>query len=347
MARKKEFPGNNRKRRICLVLLSLLVLLAAGNLFYGAVPIPPGEVLDILLGGGGDNPAWSIILTGSRLPQAATALLAGAALAVSGLLLQTLFHNPLAGPSILGISDGANLGVALIMLAFGGTVGSFGGYMATVAGAMAGACAILGVIVFFSRRVGSNVMLLIIGIMVGYLVSSCISILNYYASADKVRQFVMWGMGDFSSVSSAQLPFFSAAACAGLVWALLLVKPLNALLLGEKYAANLGVNVRAARIHVLVCTGLMTAVVTAFCGPISFIGLAVPHIARLLLGTSDHRVLVPATALSGACIALACNMLTVIPGTGMLLPLNAVTPLFGAPVIIYVIVNRKSIQYFN
>ena len=280
MARKKESPGNNRKRRICLVLLPLLVLLAAGNLFYGAVPIPPGEVLDILLGGGGDNPAWSIILTGSRLPQAATALLAGAALAVSG----------------------------LIMLAFGGTVGSFGGYMATVAGAMAGACAILGVIVFFSRRVGSNVMLLIIGIMVGYLVSSCISILNYYASADKVRQFVMWGMGDFSSVSSAQLPFFSAAACAGLVWALLLVKPLNALLLGEKYAANLGVNVRAARIHVLVCTGLMTAVVTAFCGPISFIGLAVPHIARLLLGTSDHRVLVPATALSGACIALACNM---------------------------------------
>ena len=237
------------------MLLPLLVLLAAGNLFYGAVPIPPGEVLDILLGGGGDNPAWSIILTGSRLPQAATALLAGAALAVSGLLLQTLFHNPLAGPSILGISDGANLGVALIMLAFGGTVGSFGGYMATVAGAMAGACAILGVIVFFSRRVGSNVMLLIIGIMVGYLVSSCISILNYYASADKVRQFVMWGMGDFSSVSSAQLPFFSAAACAGLVWALLLVKPLNALLLGEKYAANLGVNVRAARIHVLVCTG--------------------------------------------------------------------------------------------
>ena len=336
---RKKSKDSNKVRRICLVLLPLLVLLAAGNLFYGAVPIPPGEVLDILMGGGGDNPAWSIILTGSRLPQAATALLAGAALAVSGLLL--------AGPSILGISDGANLGVALIMLAFGGTVGSFGGYIATVAGAMAGACAILGVIVFFSRRVGSNVMLLIIGIMVGYLVSSCISILNYYASADKVRQFVMWGMGDFSSVSSAQLPFFSAAACAGLVWALLLVKPLNALLLGEKYAANLGVNVRAARIHVLVCTGLMTAVVTAFCGPISFIGLAVPHIARLLLGTSDHRVLVPATALSGACIALACNMLTVIPGTGMLLPLNAVTPLFGAPVIIYVIVNRKSIQYFN
>ena len=346
MAWKAE-TGKNRTRRIYIVLLPLLVLLAAGNLFYGAVPIPPGEVLDILSGGGGDNPAGRIILTGSRLPQAATALLAGAALAVSGLLLQTLFRNPLAGPSILGISDGANLGVALVMLAFGGAVGSFGGYMATVAGAMAGACAVLAVIVFFSRRVGSNVMLLIIGIMIGYLVSACISILNYYASADKVRQFVMWGMGDFSSVSVGQLPFFSVAACLGLVWSLLLVKPLNALLLGEKYAANLGVNVRAARINVLVCTGLMTAVVTAFCGPVSFIGLAVPHMARLLLGTSDHRILVPATILSGACIALACNMLTVIPGTGMLLPLNAVTPLFGAPVIIYVIVNRKSIQYFN
>lgn len=347
MKREMRQMNESVRRRIYVVLLLLLAVLAAGNLFYGAVPIPPGEIVDILFGGGGDNPAWKIILIGSRMPQAATALLAGAALAVSGLLLQTLFSNPLAGPSILGVSDGANLGVALVMLAFGGTVGSFGGYLATVAGAMAGACAILAVIIFFSRKVGNSVMLLIIGIMVGYLVSSFISILNYYASADKVRQFVMWGMGDFSSVSVAQLPFFSAAAVIGLVWALLLVKPLNALLLGEKYASNLGVNVPAARIHVLLCTGLMTAVVTAFCGPVSFIGLAVPHIARLLLGTSDHRALVPATALSGACIALACNMLTVIPGTGMLLPLNAVTPLFGAPVIIYVIINRKNIRYFN
>ena len=212
---------------------------------------------------------------------------------------------------------------------------------------MLGACMILAVIVFFSRKVSSSVMLLIVGIMIGYLVSSCISILNYYASADKVRQFVMWGMGDFSAVSPARLPLFAAVSLAGLVFSFMLVKPLNALLLGEKYAANLGVNITAARMSVLVCTGLMTAVVTAFCGPISFIGLAVPHIARLLTGTSDHRVLVPATMLSGACIALVCNMLTVIPGTGTMLPLNAVTPLFGAPVIIYVIVNRKNIQYFN
>ena len=338
---------SSRSRRIYAVLFPLLAVLAVGNLFYGAVPVPPAAVWDILTGGEADNPAWSIILTGSRLPQMVTAMLAGAALAVSGLLLQTLFRNPLAGPSILGISDGANLGVALVMLAFGGTVGSLAGYMATVAGAMLGACLILAVIVYFSRKVSSSVMLLIIGIMVGYLVSSCISILNYYASADKVRQFVMWGMGDFSAVSRARLPFFTVASLAGLVFSLLLVKPLNALLLGEKYAANLGVNIKAARMSVLVCTGLMTAVVTAFCGPVSFIGLAVPHIARLLTGTSDHRVLVPATMLCGACIALVCNMLTVIPGTGTLLPLNAVTPLFGAPVIIYVIVNRKNIQYFN
>ena len=338
---------SSRSRRIYAVLFPLLAVLAVGNLFYGAVPVPPAAVWDILTGGEADNPAWSIILTGSRLPQMVTAMLAGAALAVSGLLLQTLFRNPLAGPSILGISDGANLGVALVMLAFGGTVGSLAGYMATVAGAMLGACLILAVIVYFSRKVSSSVMLLIIGIMVGYLVSSCISILNYYASADKVRQFVMWGMGDFSAVSRAGLPFFTVASLAGLVFSLMLVKPLNALLLGEKYAANLGVNIKAARMSVLVCTGLMTAVVTAFCGPVSFIGLAVPHISRLLTGTSDHRVLVPATMLSGACIALVCNMLTVIPGTGTLLPLNAVTPLFGAPVIIYVIVNRKNIQYFN
>lgn len=329
------------------MLLPLLLALFLLNLFYGAVPVPPSAVLDILTGGDADNPVWKIILTDSRLPQAVTALIAGAALAVSGLLLQTLFHNPLAGPSILGVSDGANLGVALVMLAFGGSVGSFGGYLATVAGAMAGACIILAVIVAFSRKVGNNVMLLIIGIMMGYLVSSCISILNYYASADKVRQFVMWGMGDFSAVSPAKLPFFSIVTLLGILWSLLLVKPLNALLLGEKYAANLGIDIKTARMGVLLCTGLMTAVVTAFCGPVSFIGLAVPHIARLLLGTSDHRVLVPATILSGACVALACNALTVMPGTGSLLPLNAVTPIFGAPVIIYVIVNRKNIQYFN
>ena len=183
--------------------------------------------------------------------------------------------------------------------------------------------------------------------MVGYLASSVISILNYHASADKVHQYVMWGMGDFSGVSLAKLPALAGFTLAGLLGALLLVKPLNALLLGESYAANLGVDVRRARILILLCTGVLTAVVTAFCGPITFIGLAVPHIARLLLGSANHRHLLPITLLSGACIALLCSLLTVWPATDSVLPLSAITPLIGAPVIIYVIVNRKNLHYFN
>lgn len=333
--------------RAYTILSVLLILLFAGNILYGAVRIPMSDITGCLFGGKEMNPVWKVILVDSRLPQAITALLSGAALAVSGLMLQTLFGNPLAGPSILGISDGANLGVALVMLYFGGVVGSTGGYLAIVTAALIGALAVLSIIIYFSKKVKNNVMLLIIGMMVGYLVSSVISILNYYASADKVRQFVMWGMGDFSAVSMEKLPFFAILLIIGLFLSLLLIKPLNALLLGERYASNLGMNVKRVRLEILLCTGLLTAMVTAFCGPIAFIGLAVPHIARLLLGTSNHKQLVPVTLLSGAVIALLCNMLTVIPGSDVVLPLNAVTPLFGAPIIIYVIVNRKNLQYFN
>ncbi len=341
--------GGGKMRSVSLaywILLPLLAMLFVVNIVFGAIAIPLPEVVKIL-SGADDSSALSVILLESRLPQAVTAMFAGAALAVSGLLLQTLFRNPLAGPSILGVSDGANFGVALVMLAFGGAVGSVGGYVAVVAGALVGALAVLGVIIFFSHKVRSNVMLLIIGIMVGYLVSSVISILNFYSSADKVRQFVMWGMGDFSGVSMARLPFYSVAVLSGLVCSFLLIKSLNALLLGERYASNLGVNVRLVRVGVLLSAGLMTAAVTAFCGPISFIGMAVPHISRMLLGTSDHAKLVPVTMLCGACIALACNILTVLPVGGSVLPLNAITPIFGAPVIIYVILNRKNTQYFN
>ena len=190
-------------------------------------------------------------------------------------------------------------------------------------------------------------MLLIIGIMVGYLASSIISILNYHASPDKVHQFVLWGMGDFTGVSMEKLPWFVIFAACGLLGSIFLIKPLNALLLGESYAANLGVRVKRVRIAILLCTGILTAATTAFCGPISFIGLAVPHIARLLLGTSNHKQLLPITLLAGACVALLCNMLTVVPGSNSILPLNAITPIIGAPVIIYVIVNRRNIQYFN
>ena len=190
-------------------------------------------------------------------------------------------------------------------------------------------------------------MLLIIGIMIGYLASSLISVLNYYASTDKVHAFVMWGLGNFSGVSLQQLPYFAGFTCIGLLLAILLIKPLNALLLGEMYAANLGIKIRRTRILILLCTGLLTATTTAFCGPISFIGLAVPHVARLMLGSSNHKMLVPVTLLTGSCIALLCNLLMVLPGTHNILPLNAVTPMLGAPVIIYVIVNRKNIHYFD
>lgn len=323
-------------------MTAALLLLFAGNLVYGAVRIPLSDVVRILFGGFEGKATWQHIVLDSRLPQAVTALLAGASLAVSGLMLQTLFRNPLAGPSILGISDGANLGVAIVMIYF-----AAGSYIATILGAFVGAAVVLAVIIWFSHKVNNNVMLLIIGIMVGYLASSVISILNFRASADKVHQYVMWGMGDFSGVSVEKLPYFALFAVAGLIVALLLVKPLNTLLLGESYAQNLGINVRRTRLAILLCTGILTAATTAFCGPISFIGLAVPHVARLLLGSSNHKFLVPVTILSGAGTALLCNMLTILPGGNEVLPLNAITPLIGAPVILYVIVNRRNIQYFN
>lgn len=329
-------------RRAYLALAAALVVLFFLGLVHGAVRIPLRDVLQILSGSYAGRDAWQHIVLESRLPQTVTALLAGASLAVSGLMLQTLFKNPLAGPSILGISDGANLGVAVSMIYFGAA-----SYLTTIVAALVGAAVVLLVILWFSRKVSSNVMLLIIGIMVGYLASSVISILNYHASADKVHQYVMWGMGDFSGVSLAKLPWLAGFSLAGLAGALLLIKPLNALLLGESYATNLGVNVRRARVLILVCTGVLTGVVTAFCGPISFIGLAVPHIARLLLGSANHRHLLPVTLLAGACTALLCSILTVVPGSNNLLPLSAITPIIGAPVIIYVIVNRKNIHYFN
>ena len=334
------------------LLIFLLLCLWIGSLMYGSVSIPLHEVIYILLGKGAEQASWQHIVLQSRFPQSVTALLAGASLATSGLLLQTLFRNPLAGPSILGISDGANLGVALTMFFFGSSFGFFssqsiGSSLTIVLAALAGAGCILGVIIFFSTKVTNNVMLLIIGIMIGYMASSLISILNYYATADRVRAFVLWGMGDFSGVSNVRLPFFAICTFIGLLLSALLIKPLNALLLGETYAANLGVKIKQTRMWIMFCAGLLTATTTAFCGPISFIGLSVPHIARLLLGTSNHKLLVPVTILAGSCIALLCNILTVLPGTNTVLPLNAVTPILGAPVIIYVIVNRTNIHYFN
>lgn len=334
-------------RHISLLLL-LIVLLLAANLLVGSVAIPAGEVLRILMGEDSGRESWHYIVWEARLPQALTALLAGSALAVCGLLLQTAFRNPLAGASVLGVNSGAGLGVAVVMLLLGGSITaagfSFSGFFSILLGAFAGAMAVMALILFFSTLVRSHVMLLIIGLMVGYLVSSVVSLLNFLATAEGVQSYMVWGMGNFGGVSLRQMPAFAAVVLLGLAGALLLIKPLNALLLGERYAENLGVRVRRVRHALLAVVGVLTAVTTAFCGPVLFIDLAVPHIARLLLGTANHRILLPATLLAGGAVALACNLVCLLPGEAGLIPLNAVTPLIGAPIVIYVIVSQRGMK---
>lgn len=332
-------------------LAGIIVVLMAANLAFGSVDIPLKAVGNILLGGEVEKESWQFIVWESRVPQCITALLCGAALSASGLMLQTVFSNPLADSSILGISSGASLGVALVLLAGGGSIvaGEFAlsGFLSVVAGAFAGAVLVMAVIMFLSVVIKNNVMLLIAGIMIGYVVLSVISLLNFFSTAEGVHSFVIWGMGNFGGVSMAQLPGFSIVTLLGLLVAILLIKPLNALLLGTRYAENLGINIRRIRNWLLLATGLLTAVTTAFCGPVAFIGLAVPHMARLMLGTSNHNSLMPVTLLTGSAVALLCNLICILPGEAGIIPLNAVTPLLGAPVIIYVIVNQRKIQYFN
>lgn len=329
-------------------LLGLIGLLFLANLLIGSVHIPAQQVWQMLCGNEPDKATWSFILWESRFPQAVTAVLSGGALAVCGLMLQTAFKNPLAGPSILGINSGASLGVALVMLWLGGSVtaGTFSasGFLSVLLAAFAGSMLIMAFVLFLSTLIRSTVMLLIAGIMIGYITSSAISLLNFFATAEGVQSYLIWGMGNFGGVSLQQLPYFAGVTLLGLLGSLLLIKPLNALLLGERYAENLGIRVRAVRNWLLVVTGLLTAVTTAFCGPVSFIGLAVPHVARMLLGTSNHRSLLPITMLCGAVVALVCNLLCVLSGELGLLPLNAVTPLIGAPIIIYVIVHQRGMH---
>lgn len=329
---------------LSLALSFCICLLLMLNLLVGSVAIPTQDVLAILSGQDVGKPSWQFIILQSRLPQALTALLCGAALSTSGLLLQTSFQNPLAGPSIFGINSGAALGVALVMLLLGGSVStalfSVGGAWAVLLAAFVGAMAVTGIIFMFAQWVKSSVMLLIIGMMIGYLASSAIALLNFFATQEGVKSFTMWGMGNFGGVSLSQLPMFTGAIVIGLVGSVLLIKPLNALLLGETYARNLGVNVRTMRSWLLVITGWLTAVTTAYCGPVAFIGLAVPHLARLVIGTDNHLQLLPVTMAMGALIALLCQLVCVLPGSQGILPLNAVTPLIGAPVIIYIIWKR-------
>ena len=331
---------------LIIILLIAIVVLAIVNLLLGSVCIPIADVCRILVGGE-SNEIWENIIWKSRLPQALTAIVAGAGLAVSGLQMQTVFRNPLAGPSVLGISNGSALGVAFVVLLsgrIGGVALSRLGYLGDAAmsvAAIVGALAVMMLIVWISQKVKGNVTLLIIGVMIGYLANAIIGVLKFLSPEEDVKAFVVWGLGSFSRVSGDEMVLFVVLMCVLLPLSCLLVKPMNLLLLGDRYAANLGLNIRRARLLVIVCSGVLVAIVTAYCGPIMFIGLAVPHLARAIFRTSDHRLLMPATMFCGAALALVCNLIARMPGFEGALPVNSVTALVGAPVIAAVLFRRR------
>ncbi|MGN0283129.1 MAG: iron chelate uptake ABC transporter family permease subunit [Prevotella sp.] len=341
---------------LILLLMAVTIVLFVANLLIGTVNIPLQAVVGII----GDIPMllkdftegeqiiWRNIIMSSRLPQTVTALLAGAGLAVSGLQMQTVFRNPLAGPSVLGVSNGASLGVAFVVLlssSLGGVALSRLGYMGDVAitiAAIIGAIAVLALIIIVAQHVKGNVTLLLIGVMTGYLANAIIGVLKFFSPEEDVKAYVVWGLGCFSRTSGTQLLVFTILMCVLLPLSMLLIKTMNLLLLGDNYARNLGLDIRRSRMAVIVSSGLLAAVVTAYCGPIMFIGLAVPHLARALFRTSDHRLLLPSTMVAGAALALICNILARLPGFEGALPVNSVTALVGAPIIATVLLRKKS-----
>jgi iron complex transport system permease protein len=342
-----------RPRRLLLAagLSLLLIVLFVADVATGSVRIPLRATVDILLGERGVEPTWERIVLDLRLPQAGTAVLAGASLAVAGLLMQTLFRNPLADPFVLGISSGASLGVALVVLSgslsagagatIGGALHGAVGGLSHVVAAICGAVLMLLLVMFAARRV-STLTLLILGVLVGYAASALVSVLLRVAAPENVQSYVIWTLGEFGGVSWREAAILLPALGVGLVMAALAVKPLNALLLGETYARSMGVRIERNRIWLIASTAVLAGAVTAFCGPIGFLGIAVPHLARGLLHTSDHRLLVPGTALLGATLALLADLLTQLPGGSRTLPLNAITALLGAPVVAWVILGRRS-----
>ncbi len=336
----------NKSLKVCLIVSAVIILLLPLGLLLGSVSLLIGDVWQSFF-----MPKDSLehfIVCETRLPALITSILAGAALSSAGLMMQTSFSNPLAGPSIMGISTGSSLGVALVMMLFGGIAGALGRF-AIIGGAFIGASAVLFILLFFSSVVRSSDALLIIGILIGYLSSSAISILNYFSVSESVHSFVLWGLGTFNNVDSDSLPLFALFCLILLFVSLLYAKSLNVLLFGTAYAESAGMSVKKARSGILLVAGALTALVTAYCGPIGFIGLIVPHVSRMLTGTSNHLRLMPANMLVGALTGLVCQMISVAPtfSYGGMLPVNAITPVLGVPVILYVILNRRKILYFN
>lgn len=330
-----------------LLLVAAILILFFLNLLLGSVEISVKSVWNIITGGSGESEIWRNILLKSRVPQSLTALVAGAGLAVSGLQMQTVFRNPLAGPSVLGISSGASLGVAFVVLLSGSiggvalsSLGFFGELALTVA-SIAGALSVMALIVFVSQKVKGNVTLLIIGVMIGYVANAVIGVLKFFSVEEDIRAYVIWGLGSFARVSGNQVVVFVCIMAVLLPLSFLLIKTLNLLLLGDAYARNLGLNIKRARLFVITCSGVLVAIVTAYCGPITFLGLAVPHLCRGIFRSSDHRVLMPASLLAGAALALLCNLIARMPGFEGVLPVNSVTAIVGAPVVIYVLFKKR------
>lgn len=332
---------------ILLLALSIGVLFLL-NLFLGSVDIPFRSIWNILWGmDEGESVIWQNIIWKSRVPQALTAMVAGAGLAVSGLQMQTVFRNPLAGPSVLGISSGASLGVAFVVLlsgSIGGIALSRLGFMGEIALTMAaiiGALSIMALIVYVSQKVHGNVTLLIIGVMIGYVANAVIGVLKFFSVEEDIRAYVIWGLGSFARVSGNQMMVFVCIMAVLLPLSFLLIKTLNLLLLGDAYARNLGLNIKRARLQVIACSGVLVAIITAYCGPITFLGLAVPHLCRGIFRSSDHRILMPASLLAGAALALLCNLIARMPGFEGALPVNSATALVGAPVVVSVLFKKR------
>lgn len=326
-----------------IILISLLILLTMASIGIGSVYIPFSDLVQVLTGDIPSREVHQTIILDFRIPRALTAIVAGAGLALAGLLMQTLFRNPLAGPFVLGISSGASLGVALIMLAGIGTWALLTGW-GTALAASAGAGLVLLLTLSLALRVRDVMSLLIIGLMVGSLTSALVGIMEFFSSGEEIQMFLLWTFGSLGGLSWDELHVMLILTAAGIIVSFFLVKPLNALLLSENYAQSMGIRLLRTRAVIILCTSIIAGAITAFCGPIAFVGLAVPHFSRLLFRTSDHRILIPATLVSGAIIMLICDLAARIPGSDLTLPINAVTSLIGAPVVIWLVLKRGNVS---
>lgn len=330
-----------------VLLLLLVIVLWFTNISFGSVSIPFTDIFAIIFGDDTIKDSWQTIVLDFRIPKAITAVLVGSGLSISGLLMQTLFRNPLAGPFVLGISSGASLGVALLILGssiFGGVFLSisFSNWAIAIAASL-GSFLVLSAVILAANKVRNTMSILIIGLMFGSFTSAIISMLSYFSEAQEIQQYIFWSFGSLGNLSWDELAIFFSIYLIGLIGVFTIIKPLNSLLLGENYAKSLGVNVKQSRIIILVITSLLTGVITAFSGPIAFIGLAVPHLAKLIFTTSNHKILIPATALTGALVLLICDIIAQVPTSEFTLPINAITSLFGAPVVIWLLIRKKKI----